>query len=315
MARWLKNLLGIAILAFLFLYLARHWESLQNLVNLKLSTIIYLYIVSTVGGFCSSYTIQRILRTFKIQCGFWEMFHLNNATTLLNYLPAKFGTFYRANYLKRHYGLIYAHFGVLFLYLIILMTIAASIIGLSVIVTIYGLSKFETVILAIVFLVTGFFSVVIAFIPFPAIKGTGKIVSILRSFTAGREQMTKNKFELLINTLLTAASFVLSSIRLGIIYHSIGQNVHPAGYLVLGAVGYVSMFLAITPGSLGLRELALTAGAVALGIDPTVGALAAIIDRAIAIAWSFSIGVASTLYLWHKAPEDFKKDKEQISAL
>jgi uncharacterized membrane protein YbhN (UPF0104 family) len=308
MARWLKNLLGIAIIALLLWYLAKHWESLKHLVNLKPSTILYLYIVSALNSIVGSYTIQHLLATFGIRPGFWEMFHLNNTTTLLNYLPAKFGTFYRANYLKRHYGLIYAHFGVLFLYLILLMTMAAAIIGLFVLVTVYGLAKTETALLATIFIATLAFFAFLAFVPLPAIKGSGKLSTNLRNFAAGRSQMTANKLDLFVNMLLTAGCFVLSSIRIGIIYHSMGQLVHPAGYLVLGAVAYVTMFISITPGSLGLRELALALGAVALGVDFNVGSLAAVIDRGIALVWSFTAGAASTIYLWHKFPQDFKKN-------
>ena len=122
--------------------------------------------------------------------------------------------------------------------------------------------------------------------------------------------MIKNKGNLFVSLLLAAGCFLVSSVQLGIIYHSLGQTVHPTGYLVLGSIAYVTMFLGITPGSLGLREIALALGAVALGIDFTVGSLAAVIDRAVALVWSFTIGTASTLYLWHKYPQDFKKDEK-----
>jgi hypothetical protein len=54
------------------------------------------------------------------------------------------------------------------------------------------------------------------------------------------------------------------------------------------------------------------AGASALGVDSKVGAPAAIIDRAIALGWSFTIGFASTLYLWYKSPQDFKKTQQDL---
>src|SRR5450756_1387631 len=122
-------------------YLANHWDSLKGLVNLKLSTISYLFVTMTVGVVVGSYTIQHLMATFGIRPGFGEMFHLHNATILLNYMPMKFGTLYRANYLKRHYGLIYAHFTVLFIYLLILMTMAAAFVGLIVLLTVYGLNQ------------------------------------------------------------------------------------------------------------------------------------------------------------------------------
>ncbi len=307
MVRWLKNLLGFVIIGLLLWYLARHWDSLQSLIHLKLSTLCWLYAVSVIGTFAGSYTIQHLLGAFNVKPGFWEMFHLNNTVTLLNYLPMKLGTFYRANYLKHHYGLIYAHFGVLFVYLILLMTMAASIIGLAVLVIVYGLSKTETQILAIIFLATLVFFAFLSFVPAPSIRGEGKISVMLRNFISGRSQMTSNKKELVINMLLTAVCFIISSVRLGIIYTSLDQNVHPAGYLVLGAVAYVTMFISITPGSLGLKELALALGAVALGVDFKIGSLAAVIDRAIALLLSFTLGTASTIYLLKTNPQDFRK--------
>jgi uncharacterized membrane protein YbhN (UPF0104 family) len=307
MTRWLKNLLGIIIIGLLLWYLAQHWDSLEGLVNLKLSTIIYLFVAMTVGVVVGSYTIQHLMVPFGIRPGFGEMFHLHNATILLNYMPMKFGTLFRANYLKRHYGLIYAHFTVLFIHLLILMTTAAAVVGLIVLLTVYGVNRYETFLLAIIFLAVLIFSVALVFIPLPAVKGTNKLTVTLHNLAQGRKMLTENKFDLCINMLLATGCFLSSSVQLAIIYHSMGQNVHPAGYLVLGAVAYVTMFLGITPGSLGLRELALALGAVALGIDFSVGSLAAVIDRAVFLVWSFTIGIASTLYLWYKFPQDFKK--------
>ena len=311
MTRWLKNLLGAVVIILLLWYLARHWDSLRGFVHLSPATIVYLYLVSTVGGVVGSYTIQHLLASFGIKPKFWEMFNLNNTTTLLNYLPAKFGTIYRANYLKRHYGLIYAHFGVIFLYLVLLMTMAASLIGLIVLITVYGLSKSETLLLAMIFAVTLVLFAFISFMPLPkrflAADGrSGKFSSALRNFAVGRAQMTANKPALFVNMLLTAGCFLISSVRLGNIYHSMGQNVHPAGYLVLGAVAYVTMFIGITPGSLGPRELAGAFGSVALGVDFNVGLLAFAIDRAVAMVWCFTIGLVSAVYMWYKSPQDFK---------
>ncbi|MBA7643169.1 hypothetical protein ES703_50888 [subsurface metagenome] len=92
-----------------------------------------------------------------------------------------------------------------------------------------------------------------------------------------------------------------------------GQNIHPAGYLVLGALGFVTMFVSLTPGSLGIRELVLGSGAIVLGIPLEVGVLAAMIDRAIALSWCFVIGGACTAWLWHKSPGDFKKPQANAS--
>jgi uncharacterized membrane protein YbhN (UPF0104 family) len=73
--------------------------------------------------------------------------------------------------------------------------------------------------------------------------------------------------------------------------------------LVLGSLAFVSMFVSLTPGALGLRELALWAGAVALNVPPVAGATAPVIDRAVALTWSFLVGGPCALWLWRKYPD------------
>lgn len=306
MVRWLKHLLGLVIIGFLLWHLARQWDDLKGLVDLKPSILVSLLIATAVGAFLGSYTVRQLMAPFGIRPGFWEMFHLNNATILLNYMPMKFGTFYRANYLKRHYGLLYSHFTVLFAALLILMTIAAAAAGAIVLLTVYDPRRYETFLLAAVFLVFLLFSFALAIVPFPVMQGTSRLATALRNFAQGRRMMTEDKGGLAVNMLLTAGCFLIASVQIGIVYYSLGQRIHPAGCLVLGAIANMAMFLGITPGSLGLRELALALGAVALGVDFGVGSLAAVIDRAVALVWSFTIGGASALYLWNRSPQDFK---------
>ena len=91
-----------------------------------------------------------------------------------------------------------------------------------------------------------------------------------------------------------------------------GIKIHPAGCLILGALGFVAMFTSLTPGSLGIREIVLGAGAAVLGVPLKVGILAAMIDRAIIISYVFVIGGSCTLWLWHNSSADFKKQQDDI---
>ena len=312
MGRWIKYIVGILILAFLVWYLSQHWDKLHPLLRLSPTEIVLIYLVTLIVSSISSYVMKRFLRLLKIKASFSDMFMLQNAGYLLNYLPMKFGTIFRAAYLKHHYGLIYAHFGVFFVYLGLLMALSASAVGIVVLAVVYGFSGYEAKILAVALLIVSAFSLTLTLVPMPLPKGTSKFSVNFRNFLNGRSQVIQNKKELFVCTSLFIFSYFIASVRLGIIYHSMGHDIHPAGYLVLGALGYAMMFVNLTPGAIGIRELVLGSSAIALGVPLEVGIFAAIIDRAIAIVWSFTIGVASTLYLWYKAPEDFKKAKEQV---
>jgi uncharacterized membrane protein YbhN (UPF0104 family) len=307
MSKWLKNILGVVILGVLLWYLVRHWEQLEALFNLTFLQLATIYVLYFLVMLNITLAVQYLLKGLGVRTRFWDMLWLHNAALLLNYVPMKFGTLFRANYLKRHYGLRYTHFATFFLYITFLMTATAAIIGLSVLVLFYGLGEYENKILAVVFLASIVGSLLFIFVPLPVPCGQGWFSTMLRNFLTGRSRISKAKKALAISLLYLVANFFLTAVRLGIIYHCISQKVHPGGYVILGALGFVALFIALTPGSLGVKELVLSFGAVVLGVPFEVGLLAAMIDRAITFSYAFVLGGGCTVWLWHKSPVDFKK--------
>jgi uncharacterized protein (TIRG00374 family) len=176
---------------------------------------------------------------------------------------------------------------------------------------VYGLARHESRILAGIFVVTIIGSLIFLLIPLPTPKGDGRISTTLRTFITGRSQISRQRKAVLIAVLFVVITFVLTALRIGIIYHGMGREMHPAGYLILGALGFVVLFISITPGSLGIRELVLSCGAVVLGMPLEVGILAAIIDRAITVCYAFTAGGLCTLWLWYKSPKDFQKEPDE----
>ena len=308
MVRWLKNILALAIVAFLFWYLAKHWDQLKVLMELSPTKLTIMYILTALIAFISAKVLQYLVIPLNIKPPLWEMFGLQNAALLLNYAPMKFGTIFRANYLKLHFGLSYAHFATFFLYMTFLMTLTASIIGVIVILPVYGIASYENQILFLIFLVVTIGSFAFLFFPLPVPKWQGRAFNLLRNFLAGRSQIASNKKIVAISGLLLTFNFILTAVRLGIIYNSLGQHCHPAGFLVLGAIGYSVLFIGLTPGGLGIRELVLGAGAVVIGLPLEVGLLAAVIDRMITFSYAFIIGGICTIKLWRKSPDDFTKN-------
>jgi len=307
--RWLKNIIGLIILGFLLWYLAGHWEQLKALLKLSPERLFVMYCLWFLLSLTSARVVQCLLNALKTKTGFWDMVRLHNATILLNYAPMKFGTLFRANYLKRHYGLSYAHFATFFLYTMFLMTSTAAIIGLAVLLTIYGLGGYENKVLALVFAITIIVSLLFLFVPLPIPGGQGRLRTALRNFLSGRSQVSKERKTILIAVAYLVVNFFLAAVRLWIIYNSMGKSIHVGGYFILGALDFVVLFIALTPGSLGIRELVLGFGAVVLGMPFEVGILAAMIDRAIIISYAFVAGGICTVWLWHKSPTDFKEQQ------
>lgn len=307
MKRWLRNILGLVILVFLIIYLATHWDQLEALLNLTAGQLAAMYALTVLTGVLGSLAVQRLLRALKTKTRFWDMFYLHNAALLLNYVPMKFGTLFRANYLKRHYGLAYTHFASFFMYITFLMTATAAGIGFVVLAAIYGLRGYENKILAAVFAATVALSLTMLWVPLPVPKATGRVGTMLRGFLLSRGQITRDKGTILTAAALLVLNFVVFAVRIGIIYRSMGKDLHPLGYLILGALGFVTLFIGVTPGSLGIKEVVLASGAAVLGIPLEVGILAAVIDRAIDISYLFVVGGTCASYLWRKSPADFKE--------
>ena len=315
MSKWLKNIIGFLILGALLWYLVSHWDQLKVLLKLSGGELFLMYFLWFLVMFNSAFVVQFLVKALSIKPDFWDMVRLNHAALLLNYVPMKFGTLFRANYLKHHYGLAYAHFATFFLYITFLMTATASGIGLIILAGTYGLDGYENKVLAGIFALTVIASLLFLFIPLPLPKGQRRIIKLLRNFLSGREQISKGKNTVLLVSVLLALNFLLVALRLGIIYHSMGKDIHFGGYLILGALGFVVLFIGLTPGSLGVRELVLSFGAVVLGVPFEVGLLAAMVDRAVTISYSFVAGGCCTAWLWHKSPTDFKRGETEQNNL
>lgn len=313
MTRWFKNILSLIILAFLLWYLAMHWQKLKVLLNLGPAQLVTMYFLCFSLTLSSGRVVQCFMKALKTKTPFWDMVRLHHVALLFNYVPMKFGTLFRANYLKRHYGLAYAHFATFLSYITFLMAATAALAGLASLVAIYGLAEYENKILASVFAATIITSLFFLFIPLPVPRGEGWLSTNLRNFLSGRSKILKERNTILASIVLLAFGFFLTAVRLGIIYHSMGQNVHQGGFLILGALGFVVLFIGITPGALGIRELALGCCATVLSIPLEIGILAAIIDRAMIMSYVFVAGGGCAAWLWYKSPAEFKRQQEKCT--
>ena len=306
MRKWLTNLLALVIVAGLVYYVVGRWEELRGLLKLNVGCLATVVLVSLAANLVASKTMQELLRALDVKPSLTDLWLIQNAGQLLNYLPMKAGTVLRANYLKRRYGFGYAQFGAFFLQSLLLMTASAAVLGLGVLLAVYDLGSAARRILATAFAGVLVASLLALLLPIPLPGGPGRLSRLLRSFLAARKELAGRWKTLGVCTALSVVSYALFAVRLGAVYHSMGVDVHPAGFLILGCLAGPLMFLSITPGSLGIRELVLGASAVTLGVTPEVGILAAMIERAIVLGFTVVVGGACAAWLWRRYPADFQ---------
>lgn len=310
MSRIFKSLLAAAIIGYLLWYLAERWDQLTEVLRLTPGRLGLLYLVCLGLSLVSARVVQHLLNTLDTPTRLGEMVCLQNAALLLNYAPMKFGTVFRANYLKRHYGLAYTHFATFFLYITFLMTLIAAIVGLGVLLGVYGLGAHHTKVMAGVFVIAIVVSFAALMAPLPQPPGKSRLGRALRNFLQARQRISRQRRTIAGASLLLALNFVLTALRLAVIYDSIGEGIEPAGCIVLGALAFVVLFVGITPGALGIKELTLAFGGVMLGVQEEEAVLAAMIDRAVTLTYAFVVGGGCSLYLWRRFPGDFKSETE-----
>lgn len=297
-------------------YVFRHRDQLASLKSLSFGNIIVMLLLCLIQMAIVTVAIQRILISLGFHVKYFEMLMLQNSTLLLNYVPMQFGTLFRAAYLKRCYGLGYATFASFFLYLTVMMLFCSAIAGECVLLFVYGLEPFANQITCFILAVIALLTSVFLFMPLPLPKAQNRWVVWIRHFMAGREQIKEHRSTFLICAASLLASFCIVAARLWLLYSSLGQKVNPLGFILLGSIAYIAVFVSVTPGGLGIRELILAAGAVVIAVPFEIGSYAILIDRAVLLCFAFFAGGGSLLVLWKQAHLDkqfFSSTKEKAS--
>ena len=300
----LKITLTLLVIGFLVGYIIYNWEQLQNLNRLQFQDLAGMYLLCLVQMALTSICIQRILHSLEVRIGFGEMFMLHNSTLLLNYVPMQFGTLFRAAYLKKRFGFSYTNFVAFFLYLTVMMLFCSVFAGEVILVSVYGLEQLSHKIIAIIFTLIILFCLIALFCPLPVPKHETRLTYWLNRFLMGRNQICRDRSTVMVCAVMLLISYVCVALRLWLLYHSLGQSVNPAGFFLLGSLGYIAIFVSLTPGGLGVRELILAGGAMILDIPFEIGAVAVLIDRAVLLSYAVVMGGISTTVLWPRAHLD-----------
>ena len=184
--KWFKNIIAVIILAFLVWYLSKHGERLKVLLEMSPVDIGLLYLLTAMGTVNNSRVAQILVGRFNSAPCLPEMVALQNATRLLNYVPMKFGTVFRAAYLKRRYGLAYTHYVAVVTYLVLLTALTAGLIGLGALLTGYGLGRHEDKLLAALFACLFGGAALFMLAPLPRVEGEGFPWRLFKRFFLAR---------------------------------------------------------------------------------------------------------------------------------
>lgn len=304
----IKKILGLVVFVFLCSYLWENKSIFSTFRNINIWHIIVMYIFIVIGTINNSRLSQLLINSFERQISLFDSVMLQNATRLLNLVPMKIGMLYRANILKKRFSLSYTTSTNILVYKVIFTVFMTGLTGLLGILLAPGSMSSDVLMLCAIFLLFIVSSLAAVLIPFPRTMSSGWIGKLLSKLSAGREIIANRRLNFLCLLHLFLV-FVFFGARLGFLYNVLGYSPSFFHIFILGAVGYGSTLLAITPEALGIREVLLSSSMSLSGLPFEAGIMVSLVDRAFALTWTFLVGSGGLVWFWHRSR---KTDGERI---
>lgn len=294
---WLLSLVTIAGIG---LYLWYNADQLLPLIRVPPYQAVLVGALFGAGTLLNATEFWLLYRRLGADIGLGENWMLYGAGQLLNHAPGQIGTIYRFEYLRTVRGLPFSRsasgYGANLL-LTVLSTGSLGIVATVIIGIRDGTWSFwlTTIFAGLVLL-----SFAALFIDLPTAKGSGVLARGWRGFREGWSEILSHRRLALLVTLIEIVKYAILALRMQLSLSWIGIEESYAFFLILAAVTGLVTFLALTPASIGLRELAIGLTAASLGVEFDVALMGATLDRAVMLVWVVIVGGVGLIYTGRK---------------
>lgn len=287
--KYISPLLTIFVLLLFGIYL---YNNPEILVSLKETNPIYIFLIMALYLFIFYLEALFILVTlmiFKRDIDSKEGMYISVLSRIGNYLlPLRAGAVFRATYLKKKYNFEYSNFlSTLYGYYIIFFLTNSILAFLVLLFKGIVLNQTYTTLLLFFLLIILFMLFLIIFnLPLVKIekRSTGilkKLISFLSKFLNGWKLIVKERKSFLKLLLLAFGNIFVNTIIIYIEFVSIEKIPKILDVVLYTCISGLSLFVSITPGSLGIREGVLLLTSQSIGISETEIVRLAILDRGI----------------------------------
>jgi uncharacterized protein (TIRG00374 family) len=294
-----KRILALTlILITLFFFLSyglKHFSEFYELVSQINPLMIFLVgVIFVFIFFLNGLILIRLLSPFKIKLGVLEAFLVAAATNFYNLItPLKGGFAFRAIYLKKRYGLNYSQFVRSLSLMYIIIFLAGSLLGLLSIELIWIKYHIFSWIIFLIFL--GLFLLTLFFLIAPA-----KFQGIKNNGVKKIAMMAKMPYTLRSSVFLffnSSLQVILWAINVQLCFLALGINIGFSKSLFVASLSFISLFLAVTPGNLGVGDAINVFSASLVGAGLTESVAAAVLLRAINFIATFILGPLASYLL------------------
>lgn len=295
--RLLKATLGIVVVCALCAVLYRERETFLGALRMDLRDFGLIFGFTLASWVANVIAQAALLRALGRELSFVDLLALHVGAALLNHLPMRPGTLYRAHYLKERTGLVYTHF-VSFTAMNLLVPIAvAGVIGGLAIVVGYGFSQPEANVLLLALVGCSMASLIALLLPLPRLAASGRVARLWNELLSARATIAVYPRVFVVVAVCHGLSVAFASLRFLGAYSSMGVDVGTTALLVLGSVELGIRLISLTPGGIGIQEMVVAASARLLGVPLATGIVAASVVRAVALLCYVLFGGASLAWL------------------
>lgn len=288
----LKLFLLIGVLVLAFFFIRENIDDFKKIAHLSLLEHAYLSVFILGGIILNGYLFKRTLKHYHISLKFTTWFGLTIINRYANLLFVKAGVVARSVYLKREHGLAYRDFLISFVYIALVQIMVSALMVL-----LAGVFIQEANIIIFFFFTLLLLGSLMSFVV------SGDILAKLASRLPFAENLVEKW--LLIRKdrkLLTAAFIIMNTIvllgglKIYVMYGMMFQGIPFTVAVMISAVGFLSVYAAITPGALGIKEALMSYIAKLAGEDMAQAAVVSVLDRAITVFWVIALGFAFSFW-------------------
>ena len=302
--RYTSTLVLFIIISLMGLYLWNQRELLEALRNITFFIALILILLRLVIMALNGLFLHIFALKFDVRLRTLEWFGLAAVTTMGNYItPLSGGLVARAAYLKHRHQLPYTKFTTLLASNYIVMFWLIGLTGLLILgwLRLYEIDKWPVILL---------FGVVVVgisiFVLLPPVyfHSKNRWLQTINTLTEGWQQIRKDKGLLFKLTVCTFLVIVVNGLSFWVGYQALGISVSFSVGLLLGLVAAFSIFINITPGSLGVQEAMVSLSSELLGAGAGQGLLVVLLIRAATMVSAFTLGPIFTIWLTNQVQSE-----------
>jgi uncharacterized membrane protein YbhN (UPF0104 family) len=239
----------------------------------------------------------RMLRPLHVKLPFTQMLAINTAAGLLNYLPLRAGTLYRARSFKLLTGLPYSQFASAFAINFLLMAISAGVVGVASMGVYLYLNPAGNIALTVAFVLMIGLPFIPILVRLPVIHARGRLGFFWNNLVYARDHIIGELGLCAVVVACYIIMFACAAARFVGGYHAAGISLSADAALILGSTNVLTAIVSFTPGGLGIQEFVAAGIGATIGIPAATGIIAVAAVRAVIVFWYVVAGVPMLVWL------------------